>query len=407
MADFKYSAVNAEGFELTGQVFAPDLETAKEQLRRRGLLPGSISETKSASQRGPAFLKRVEPTSLQIFSRQFATLIEAGVSIVSALLILEEQTNDKVLGPTIADVRANVESGTLLSRAMAQHPRIFSRLYVAMVEAGEASGTLDRILDRIASQIEKETKIKRKVKGAMTYPIVVLSFAVIVLTALLLFIVPIFVGIFTQLHGKLPALTQYVFDASDLMKEAWFVIFPVLGLSIWGLLRWKRTESGRKIWDSFRLKLPMKIGDVVLKVTMARFSRTLSTLVGAGVDIVRALEITGATSGNWVVEKALAEVRTRVEEGVPIHQPLVENPIFPAMVSQMIKIGEETGELENMLSKIADFYEDEVDTAIAALTSIIEPIMMIAVGGIVGLIVIAMYLPMFKLYTVVANQANQ
>lgn len=406
MADFRYSAVNADGFELTGQIFAPDLEAAKEQLRRRGLLPGRISETKAVSQRGPAFLKRVEPTSLQIFSRQFATLIEAGVSIVSALLILEEQTNDKVLVPTIADVRANVESGTLLSRAMAQHPRIFSRLYVAMVEAGEASGTLDRILDRIATQIEKETKIRRKVKGAMTYPIVVLTFAFIVLTALLLFIVPIFVGIFTQLHGHLPTLTQWVVDASDALKAAWFVIFPVIGLSIWGLLRLKRTQRGRQVWDRFRIRLPMKIGDVVLKVTMARFSRTLSTLVGSGVDIVRALEITGATSGNWVVEQALAEVRTRVHEGVPIHQPLVDNPIFPAMVSQMIKIGEETGELEKMLGKIADFYEDEVDTAIAALTSIIEPLMMIGVGAIVGVIVISMYLPMFSMYKLVSQSGG-
>lgn len=406
MADFRYSAVNAEGFELTGQLFAPDLEAAKEQLRRRGLLPGSISETKAASQRGPAFLKRVDPNALQIFSRQFATLIEAGVSIVSALLILEEQTHDKLLVPTIADVRANVESGTLLSRALAAHPRVFNRLYVAMVEAGEASGTLDAILDRIATQIEKETKIRRKVKGAMTYPIVVLSFAFLVLTGLLLFIVPIFVGIFTELHGHLPALTQYVVNLSDALKAAWFVIFPAIGVSIWGLLRLKRTERGRQIWDRTRLKMPLKIGDVVLKVTMARFSRTLATLVGSGVDIVRALEITGATSGNWVIEQALDEVRTRVHEGVPIAQPLVENPIFPAMVSQMIKIGEETGELEKMLSKIADFYEDEVDTAIAALTSIIEPLMMIGVGAIVGVIVISMYLPMFSMYKLVSTSGG-
>jgi type IV pilus assembly protein PilC len=403
MADFRYSAVNAEGLELTGQLFAPDLDAAREQLRRRGLLPGRISETKAASQRGPAFLKRIDPNSLQIFSRQFATLIEAGVSIVSALLILEEQTADRVLVPTIADIRGNVESGLLLSRALAQHPRVFSRLYVAMVEAGEASGTLDQILDRIATQIEKETKIRRKVKGAMTYPTVVLCFACLVLTGLLLFIVPIFVGIFTELHGKLPALTQYVVDASNLLKAAWFIIFPVLGVGIWGFLRWKKTDGGRKIWDRFRLHLPMKIGDVVLKVTMARFSRTLSTLVGSGVDIVKALEITGATSGNWVIEEGLNEVRTRVHEGVPIHQPLVDNPIFPAMVSQMIKIGEETGELEKMLTKIADFYEDEVDTAIAALTSIIEPIMMIGVGAVVGVIVISMYLPMFSMYKLVSQ----
>jgi type IV pilus assembly protein PilC len=404
MATFSYWAVNAEGIELSGQLFAPDLETAREQLRRRGLLAGRISEAKAASERGAAFFKRVDQKALQVFSRQFATLIEAGVSIVSALLILGEQTEDKLLVETIADVRVNVESGVLLSKALAQHPRVFSRLYVAMVEAGEASGTLDSILDRIATHIEKETKIKRKVKGAMTYPIVVLCFASLVLTGLLLFIVPIFTKIFTQLHGHLPTLTQWVVDASHLLQNFWFIVFPLIGGGIWGLFRWKRTESGRKVWDRLRLRLPMKIGDVVLKVTMARFSRTLATLVGAGVDIVKALEITGATSGNWVVESALAEVRARVHEGVRIAQPLIENPIFPPMVSQMINIGEETGELEQMLGKIADFYEDEVDTAIAALTSIIEPIMMIGVGAIVGVIVIAMYLPMFSMYKLVSNQ---
>jgi type IV pilus assembly protein PilC len=405
MANFSYSAVNAEGFELTGELYAPDLEAAKDQLRRRGLLPKSLSEAKAATARGITFNKKVNPKALQIFSRQFATLIEAGVSIVSALLILEQQTEDKVLVPVIVDVRENVESGVILSKAMARHPRIFNRLYVAMVEAGEASGALDRILDRIAVQIEKETQIKRKVKGAMTYPIVVLCFASLVLTAMLMYIVPVFASVFTQLHGQLPMLTQVVVDLSNGLRDYWFVIFPLIGLGIWGLLRWKRTETGRRLWDQFRLRVPMKIGDVVLKVTMARFSRTLATLVGAGVDIVKALEITGGTSGNWVIEQALAEVRVRVHEGVPIAQPLVENPIFPAMVSQMINIGEETGELEKMLTKIADFYEDEVDTAIASLMSIIEPIMMIAVGAIVGVIVIAMYLPMFKLYQLVSNQS--
>jgi type IV pilus assembly protein PilC len=407
MASFSYLALNAEGFELSGQLVAPDLDAAKEQLRRRGLLPRRLVEAKPISEQRATLRKRVDPKALQVFSRQFATLIEAGVSIVSALVILEGQTQDKALAPVITDVRENVESGVFLSRAMAQHPRVFDRLYVAMIEAGEASGALDRILDRIAIQIEKSTQIKRKVKGAMTYPTVVLSFAFIILTAMLLFIVPVFTSVFTQLHGQLPTLTLAIVDASDVVRSYWFILLPGIGLSIWGLLRAKRTPKGRQVWDRLRLRLPMKVGDVVLKVTMARFSRTLATLVGAGVDIVKALEITGATSGNWVIEQAIVTVRTRVHEGTPIAQPLLENPIFPPMVSQMINIGEETGELEQMLGKIADFYEDEVDTAIAALTSIIEPIMMIAVGGIVGLIVIAMYLPMFKLYSVVANQANQ
>jgi len=401
MAAFSYSAINAQGFELKGELHAPDLEAAKEQLRSRGLLPRRLSETHAKTGRTTGAFKKVGPKALQIFSRQFATLIEAGVSIVSALLILEEQTADKHLVPVIAEVRSDVESGVILSKALSRHPRVFNRLYVSMVEAGEASGTLDRVLDRVAIQIEKETQIKRRVKGAMVYPTVVLCFASLVLTGMLLFLVPIFTSIFQQLNGQLPTLTQIVVDVSNALRDWWFIIFPLIGLVIFGLLKAKRTEQGRQFWDRTKLRIPMKIGDVVLKVTMARFSRTLATLVGAGVDIVKALEITGSTSGNWVVEQALAEVRVKVHEGVPIAQPLIENPIFPPMVSQMIKIGEETGELEKMLGKIADFYEDEVDSSIAALTSIVEPIMMIGVGAMVGVIVISMYLPMFKMLQLV------
>src|SRR6201984_3550287 len=250
-------------------------------------------------------------------------------------------------------------------------------------------------------QIEKEQQIKRRVKGAMVYPTVVLSFATLVLTALLMFIVPVFVKIFSELNGQLPTLTQTVVDVSNFLRHNWFIIFPIMAALAWGFLRWKKSEPGRKVWDRVKLRVPMKIGEVVRKVTMARFSRTLATLIGAGVDIVTALEITGTTAGNWVVEEALNEVRVRVHAGVPIAQPLAENPVFPPMVSHMVRIGEETGELEKMLSKIADFYEDEVDAAIASLTSIIEPLMMIGVGVMVGIIVISMYLPMFKLLTLV------
>jgi type IV pilus assembly protein PilC len=401
MTAYTYSAINAQGLELRGELHAPDLDAAKEQLRARGLLPKSLSEGKTQAAKVGGAFQKVSVKALQVFTRQFATLIESGVSVVSALLVLEEQTDDKRLAPVIDEVRTDVESGVILSKALSRHPKVFSRLYVAMVEAGEASGTLDRVLDRVATQIEKEAQIKRRVKGAMVYPIVVLAFASLVLTGLLLFIVPVFVKIFAQLNGQLPTLTQLVLHASNLLRGYWFVIFPLIGLAIWSFFRWKRTEHGRQVWDRFRLRVPMKIGDVVLKVTMARFSRTLATLVGAGVDIVKALEITGATAGNWVVEDALVKVRLRVHEGVPIAQPLLENPVFPPMVSQMVRIGEETGELEKMLGKIADFYEDEVDTAIAALTSIIEPVMMIGVGAMVGIIVISMYLPMFKMLQLV------
>ena len=401
MAAFSYSAINAEGLELTGEIHAPDAAGAREQLRVRGLLAQYLKELPASGEEGArTFFKAVKPKTLQVFSRQFATMIEAGLNVVQSLVILEDQTEDLYFGTIIRELRADVEGGLLLSQAMARHPKIFDRLFVSMVEAGEAAGILDEVLDRVAYQIEKATQIKRRVKGAMLYPIMVLTFASLVLAGLLMFLVPVFVRIFGQLGGELPTLTQYVVNASDLLRHKWFIIFPVLGGLIFGLRKYKKTESGRKKWDRLKLKLP-KIGSVVLKVTMARFSRTLSTLVSAGVDIIMALEITGQTAGNWLVEEALADVRAKVHEGVPIAQPLVDNAIFPPMVSQMVKIGEETGELEKMLGKIADFYEDEVDAAIQSLTSIVEPLMMILVGAMVGVIVIAMYLPMFKMLSLV------
>src|SRR5215208_5440272 len=398
MAAFAYTAINAQGFESTGEISAPDPTAAREQLRVRGLLAELLEELPSAGQHGiRTAMKAVKPKSLQIFSRQFATMIEAGLNIVGALVILEEQTEDAYLASVIKELRSDVEGGLLLSQALARHPKVFNRLFVSMVEAGEAAG----ILDTVAFQIEKETQIKRRVKGAMVYPIMVFAFATLVLTGMLMFLVPIFEDIFKQLGGELPTLTQYVVNASHLLKDRWYIIFPGGVASFFAFRRWKKTDAGRKRWDRFKLKVPMKIGDVVLKVTMARFSRTLSTLVAAGVDIIKALEITGQTAGNWVVEEALAGVRQKVHQGVPIAQPLIENPVFPPMVSQMVKIGEETGELEKMLGKIADFYEDEVDTAISSLTAIIEPLMMIGVGAMVGVIIISMYLPMFKLLSLV------
>jgi type IV pilus assembly protein PilC len=406
MPSFAYSAINAQGLELTGEIQAPDAAAARDALRGNGLLAQGLEELRSAgadSSRGLFGIGRqkVKAKSLQIFSRQFATMIEAGISVVTALVILEQQTDDKALAVVIDDVREQVESGALLSEAMARHPDTFNRLYVSMVEAGEAAGVLDVVLDRVALQIEKEQKIKRRVRGAMIYPTVVMSFAFLVLCGLLMFLVPVFVKIFDQLGGDLPTLTQWVMHVSNLLRGYWFIVFPLIGLSIFGFFKWKKTESGRRAWDRFKLRIPMQIGVVVRKVAMARWSRTLSTLIASGVDIMKALDITAQTSGNWVVEHATGNVRVRVQEGASIAQPLIESPIFPPMVSQMVKIGEETGELEKMLGKVADFYEDEVDAAIQALTSIIEPMMMIGVGVMVGIIVIAMYLPMFKMLTLI------
>jgi len=405
MAGFAYSAISIDGLETAGEIHAPDLETAREQLRIRGLLAHNLRELPASGTDGlRTTFKKIKPRSMQVFSRQFATMVEAGLNIVASLVILEEQTDDPYLAEVISELRADVEGGLLLSQAMARHPKVFSELYVSMVQAGEASGMLDNVLDRVADQIEKETKLKRRVKGAMVYPTVVFTFACLVLCAMLMFIVPIFANIFTQLHGQLPFLTRCVLAASNLLRDRWYIVFPLVGFMIWGALRYKKTESGRRKWDQFKLRVPLKIGEVVLKVTMARLLRTLATLVAAGVDIIKALDIAGSTAGNWLVERALTEARIKVQEGVPIAEPLTADPIFPPMVSQMVRIGEETGELEQMLSKIADFYEDEVDSAIASLTSIIEPLMMIGVGFMVGIIIISMYLPMFKLMQLIGNQ---
>jgi type IV pilus assembly protein PilC len=405
MAGFAYSAISIDGLETIGEVHAPDLEAAREQLRIRGLLAHTLRELPASGEDNlrTAF-KKIKPRSMQVFSRQFATMIEAGLNIVASLVILEEQTDDVYLAEIISELRADVEGGLLLSQAMARHPKVFNELYVSMVQAGEASGMLDNVLDRVADQIEKETKLKRRVKGAMIYPTVVFTFATLVLVAMLMFIVPIFAKIFTELHGQLPFLTRVVVGASDLLRQRWYIIFPLVVFLVWGTLRYKKSESGRQKWDRIKLRIPLKIGEVVLKITMARLLRTLATLVAAGVDIIKALEISGSTAGNWLVEKALTEARIKVQEGVPIAEPLTDNPLFPPMVSQMVKIGEETGELEKMLSKIADFYEDEVDSAIQSLTSIIEPLMMIGVGFMVGIIIISMYLPMFKLMQLIGNQ---
>ena len=402
MAEFAYDAINAQGLLTSGVISAPDVSSAREQLQARGLLPSSLARTAAAGEDSfGSMFKKVKPKSLQIFARQLATMIEAGVSVVAALVTLEEQTDDKYLKEVVAEVRADVESGMIFSRALARHPKVFSRLFVAMVAAGESSGTLDIVLDRVATQIEKETKLKRRVKSAMIYPTVVLSFASLVLIFMLMFIVPVFQKVFDELNGQLPTPTKIIIAMSHALRGYWFIIFPTIGLIIYTLRRLKRTPEGVRALGSFKLRVPMKIGDVVQKVALARISRTLATLVAAGVDIISALDIAAGTAGNWVLETALQRTSARVHDGVPISVPLAEDDIFPPMVSQMVKIGEETGELDKMLSKIADFYEDEVDSSIASLTSIIEPLLMICVGAMVGTIVISMYLPMFKLLTLI------
>ncbi len=315
--------------------------------------------------------------------------------------VLEEQTQNPRLKKIIKAVRDDVEAGSPLSDSMAKHPAAFDRLYVAMVKAGETSGALDATLMRLATQLEKQDSLRRSIKSAMTYPILIAVFAIMVMIGMLLFIIPIFANMYNDLGGQLPSLTRMMMGVSNMLKGYWFIIFPVIVLTIWGLVRLKNTEQGRRAWDRFKLKLPMKLGPIIQKIAVARFSRTFATLIGSGVPILQAIDITGKTSGNTVIEEAMVDVKESVRCGEPIARPLMRVAVFPPMVTHMISIGEETGALDGMLNKIADFYEDEVDAAVKSLTSIIEPIMMMFVGGLVGLIVISMYLPMFNMMNLV------
>jgi type IV pilus assembly protein PilC len=315
--------------------------------------------------------------------------------------VLETQTKSKLLKSTIVAVRNDVEAGLLLSDALERHPKVFGPLYVNMVRAGETGGLLEDCLMRVADQLEKDASLKRQIRAAMIYPALVITFAVGVLLALCAFLIPVFVNVFKTFPGKLPALTQFMVSFSHIVTHQTYIIFGVLiGLPL--LFMWaKKTKWGRPRWDAFRLRIPMKIGEVVQKVAIARWSRTLSSLTHAGVPILLALEITGKTAGNHVVELAMGDVIDSVKSGGTISEPLRRSPVFPPMVAQMVGVGEETGALDTMLTKIADFYDDEVSAAVKALTSIMEPVMIITVGGIVGVIVISMYLPLFSVYSAI------
>lgn len=403
MATYTYTARKDRGGAFTGELAGDSKAAVVAELRRKGLTVLRLEEKRGLPDIGQLLesSKRIKIRDKAIFARQFATMINSGLAVLRALYVLEEQTENSRLKKIIKAVREDVEAGMPLSDAMAKHPAAFDRLYVAMVRAGEAGGALDQTLNRLASQLEKDDSLRRSIKSAMAYPILIAGFAIMVMFGMLIFIIPIFASMYKDLGGELPMLTRLMMNISGALKSYWFIIFPVLILLVWGLVRLKNTEQGRRGWDRMKLKLPMKLGPVIQKIAVARFSRTLATLVGAGVPILQAIEITGRTSGNTVVEESMIDVKESVRSGESIAKPLARAPVFPPMVTHMISIGEETGALDGMLNKIADFYEDEVDAAVKSLTSIIEPIMMMFVGGLTGLIVISMYLPMFNMMNLV------
>ncbi len=398
MATYVFKAMDLTGAKATGEVEADSKQVVSEQLKQRGLIVLDIADKHSSKEIKLDFLARIKTADLMIMTRQLATMVSSGMTILRSLYVLEEQTESKPLAEVIVKVRKDVEAGLPLSDALERHPKTFSPLFVAMTRAGETGGMLEESLERVADQLEKEDSLKRQIKSAMMYPGVVLTFALVTLIGLVTFLVPVFVGVFSTFGGELPLITKFTVALSNGMKGYWYAwIAGTVGAV--ALFRWwKGTHRGRGQWDAFRLRIPMKIGDIVQKVALARWSRTLSALVSAGVPLLAALDITGKTAGNRVVENAMADVIESVKRGGTIADPLKAAPVFPGMVSHMVGVGEETGALDTMLSKIADFYEDQVETSVKSLTSVLEPIMLLVVGGIVGFIVISMYLPLFKVY---------
>jgi type IV pilus assembly protein PilC len=403
---FSFRAMDVAGTSTAGEIEAESKAQVGEQLRQRGLIVLDVTEKSEPFKIENIWRdwKGVDMRELSVASRQFATLVASGMPMLRSLQTLEEQTQDERIRDAIGGVRGDVEAGSTLEQGMGRHPKVFDRLYRAMVRSGEQSGRLEDSLDRIAYQVEKADALKRQVKSALMYPILVFGVAAVVLIAVVAFIVPVFVGIFEELgeengeESALPMPTQMCVTVSEAITGYWFILIPATVAIFVAFFRWKRSEAGRAVWDRFVLRLPAQIGDVIQKVALARWSRTFSGAVSAGVPMLQAIKLTGETSGNVVLEQAMDDVYASVKRGGSLAAPIEANPIFPPMVGHMVAVGEETGQLEHMLTKIADFYEAEVDAKVKALTSLIEPIMILFVGGIVGFIVIAMYLPIFSLY---------
>ena len=402
MANFTYKALDQRGIAASGEIEGDSKAAAAAALRNRGLTVLDMNEAKKGLHMELDFMTRIKAKDLTVFSRQFATMVSSGLSMLRCLYVLEEQTPNKKFAKVIGAVKSDVEAGISLSDALEKHPAVFSKLYVSMVRAGEIGGILDEVLNRVATQLEKEDSIRRAVKSAMVYPIMIGSFAILVMIGMVMFLIPLFANMYKDLdNAKLPMLTQIMVSVSDAIRGYWYIVFPAIILIIWLLRRFKRSDRGRELWDRFKLHIPMGIGEIVRKLAVARFSRTLGTLVTSGVPILQAIDITGQAAGNVVIEKAMKDVQQSVKEGQSITGPLEKVTVFPAMVTQMISVGEETGSLDAMLNKIADFYEDEVNASVKSLTSILEPILMLGVGALVGLVVISMYLPIFNMMNLV------
>ena len=397
MPVFVYAGKARGGKPVTAEINAADRTAAIDQLRSQGVTVATIEEKKKGA---PLKKQKVTDKDIVVFTRQFATMIGAGLPLVQCLEILAAQSDNKSFGQIIGEVKMDVESGTTFADALKKHPKVFSALYSNMVQAGEIGGALDVTLIRLAAQLEKAAKLKSQIKTAMVYPSAIMGVAIIVITVLLVFVIPIFAKMFSDFGGTLPGPTLFVMGVSELLQKYIFLVIVALGVGVYALKKYYETAGGRFLIDTLVLKLPVA-GDLIRKISVAQFTRTFGTLLKSGVPIMEGLEIVARIAGNVIVQNAIMEARTSVGEGKTLSEPLQKTGVFPPMVVQMINVGEATGALDEMLGKIADFFDDEVDAAVGALTALLEPMLMVFLGTVIGFIVIAMYLPIFKMASVV------
>lgn len=387
-----------------GEIKAANEAAVRAQLRRQQIQAITISAKPKDILKGFSFLqrKKVKEKEIVVFTRQFATMIDAGLPIVQCLEILSSQQDNPAFKETLTRVKTDVEAGSTFAEALCKHPRVFNDLFCTLVAAGEAGGILDTILNRLAAYIEKSMNLKKKVKAAMVYPATVMAIALVVVAVLLLFVIPVFQKMFADFGGSLPAFTQFVINLSDMMRHYFILLAGILIVLGYACKRYYKSEGGRAAVDDMVLKLPV-VGELIKKVAVARFTRTLGTLLTSGVPILDGLGIVARTSGNKTIEKAILRTKISISEGKTIAEPLEASGIFPPMVVQMISVGESSGALDSMLSKIADFFEEEVDVAVASLTSLLEPMLMVFLGGAIGGLVVAMYLPIFKMASILGG----
>ncbi len=401
---FKWTGKTATGVFQSGELTATTKDDVVSALRRQGIIPTSVTETKKTTAKATGRKGGIKEKDLVVFTRQFATLFSSGIPIVQGLEIMAKQSEKKTFKDILTKVKESIETGSTLADALRKHPKIFDNLYSNMVAAGEVGGVLDSVLLRLAEYIEKTMKLKKKVKGAMIYPGIILTVAVLVVAIIMIFVIPIFAKIFSEMGVELPFPTRIVIGTSNFLTGIGGVILLVgFILLIVGIVQYRKTEQGKRVTDKFLLDVPI-FGDLLKKVAVARFSRTLGTLIGSGVPILDGLEICAKTAGNKIVEREVLDTKREVTTGSTVAETLKDSKVFSPMVVQMINVGESTGSLEQMLIKVADFYDDEVDQAVVNLTTMLEPLMIIFMGVTVGFIVVALYLPIFKLGGVIAGQ---